>query len=102
MELTRRQTWWLTFALFALQGATSLTWGTLGLPKDWIAGFSTGISYLQTLLMFALHGTIPGTIAGQSAVRVQAVSDAQQTLKDAPAAAALLKSLPVIPAPPKP
>lgn len=71
MELTRRQTWWLTFGLFALQGLTSFTWGSIGIPKEWLIGISSTISYMQTLLMFALHGSLPGTSGGQAALQQQ-------------------------------
>jgi len=53
------QTWWLTFALVAVQGLNTIAWATLGLNPEITMGISQGIGYATLLLTFAIHGTVP-------------------------------------------
>jgi hypothetical protein len=60
MQMDAKTTWWLTFALVAVQGLNSIAWASFGVDPHIIAGISQGVGYLTTLLLFAIHGTIPG------------------------------------------
>lgn len=60
MQMSATTTWWLTFALFALQGATSIGWSAFGLDQHAVAIIAQVIGYLTLLLNFAVHGSIPG------------------------------------------
>lgn len=60
MQFTSTQTWWLTFALVAVQGLNSIAWATLGLNADVVAAISQGVGYATLLLTFAIHGSLPG------------------------------------------
>src|ERR1700730_2473998 len=65
MQLDAKTTWWLTFALVAVQGLNSVAWATLGIDPKWIAAIAQGTGYLTLLLTFAIHGSIPGVPAVQ-------------------------------------
>ena len=58
--MTSTQTWWLTFLLVAVQGLNSIAWSSFNVDPHIIAGISQATGYLTTLLLFAIHGTIPG------------------------------------------
>jgi hypothetical protein len=58
-------TWWLTFALVAVQGLNSVAWATLGVDPHVIAGISQADGYATTLLLFAIHGSLPGVTSVQ-------------------------------------
>lgn len=60
MQLDAKTTWWLTFALMALQGLNSVAWTTLGVDPHIIAGISQAVGYATGLLLFAIHGSLPG------------------------------------------
>lgn len=60
MQLDAKTTWWLTFALVAIQGLNTIAWATLGLDPRWVAGIGQGVGYLTLLLTFAIHGSLPG------------------------------------------
>lgn len=63
MQMDAKTTWWLTFALVAVQGFNTIAWGTLDVSPHMIAGISQGVGYLTLLLTFAIHGSIPGVSA---------------------------------------
>jgi hypothetical protein len=65
MQLDSKTTWWLSFALVAVQGLNSVAWATLGVDPRWIAAISQLAGYLTLLLTFAIHGSIPGVPAVQ-------------------------------------
>jgi hypothetical protein len=65
MQMDAKTTWWLTLALVAVQGLNSVAWGTLGISPHVIAGIAQATGYLTTLLLFAVHGTIPGVSSVQ-------------------------------------
>lgn len=65
MQMTATTTWWLTFALVAVQGLNSVAWATLGVDPHIIAAISQGDGYLTTLLLFAIHGSVPGVTSVQ-------------------------------------
>lgn len=60
MQLDAKTTWWLTFALVAIQGLNTIAWATLGLDAHYVAAIGQGTGYLTLLLTFAIHGSIPG------------------------------------------
>jgi hypothetical protein len=60
MEMSARTTWWLTFALFALQGLTSVGWAAFGVDQAHVAMIAQIVGYLTLLLTFAVHGSLPG------------------------------------------
>lgn len=60
MQMSSTTTWWLTFALVAVQGLTTIAWNTLGLPDHTIALIAQSCGYATLLLTFAIHGSIPG------------------------------------------
>ena len=60
MQMNSTTTWWLTFAMVAVQGLTTLAWNTMGVDAHTVAIISQVCGYCQLLLMFAIHGTIPG------------------------------------------
>lgn len=63
--MNNTQTWYLTLALVAVQGLNSIAWTSFGVDPHVIAGISQGTGYLTTLLLFAIHGTIPGVTSVQ-------------------------------------
>jgi hypothetical protein len=60
MEFSAKQTWWFSFLLVAVQGISTLAWNTLGVSDHTIAVISQISSYVQLLLLFVLHGSVPG------------------------------------------
>lgn len=60
MQFTAKQTWWFTLGLVALQGLDSIAWSTLGISPNVIAGISQADGYLTTILLFVIHGSVPG------------------------------------------
>lgn len=60
MQMSNSTTWWLTLALVAVQGLTSIAWASLGLDPRWVAGIGQFSNYASLLLLFAIHGTVPG------------------------------------------
>lgn len=65
MQMTSTATWWLSFALFAVQGLNTIAWGTLDVSPHTIAAISQADGYLALLLTFAIHGTVPGVASVQ-------------------------------------
>ena len=63
MQMSSTTTWWLTFLMVAIQGATTITWSQSGLDPKILFWISQGGSYFTLLLTFAIHGTIPGVNA---------------------------------------
>lgn len=65
MQMSSTTTWWLTFMLVAIQGLNTVAWATLGLDPHWVAAIGQADGYLTTLLLFAIHGTVPGVSSVQ-------------------------------------
>lgn len=65
MQMDAKTTWWLTFLLVAVQGLNSVAWASFNVNPHVIAGISQGVGYMTTLLLFAIHGTIPGVSSVQ-------------------------------------
>lgn len=63
--MNNTQTWYLTLALVAVQGLNSITWASFDVSPHVIAGISQATGYLTTLLLFAIHGTVPGVTSVQ-------------------------------------
>jgi hypothetical protein len=73
MQLDPKTTWWLAFALAAVQGLMTVSWNTLGLDPKWVALISQLDGYATYLLIFALHGSVPGVAASDLTRKAAAI-----------------------------
>lgn len=54
MRFTAQQIWWLALISTALQGLTSLSWGTLQLNPHWMTFGASLISYWQAIILWII------------------------------------------------
>jgi hypothetical protein len=81
--LSQHQTFWLSVVLIALQGVTGIAWSSFGLDTHYVAGFASVIGWLQSILLFMLHGNITasGALANAAQAMGQTVTQATIAIK---------------------